>query len=114
MTGLFGDEKKEIFDYWNSKGIVKHARMNHDLELELARQLKHYRKEELMALIDFYAAILEPGVPEHQKKYFWTYKWNLWEFLKRGVRKFDGQELSSYLRRQNVESPKAIIFKRGK
>ncbi len=96
------EEKQQLFDHWNSKKIIVHTRLSHDMNLEIARALKYYSLEELIGLIDFYATILEPGVPDHEKRYFWTYRWNLWEFLKRGVKKFDGQELKDYQRRQTV------------
>jgi hypothetical protein len=106
-------EKKEVFDYWNSKGIVLHKKMTPDQALEIGRNLNYYSKEDLFKLIDFYATILEPGVQVEDKKFFWSYKWNLYEFLKRGVKKFDGQTTDNYLRKQNVMSSKgAVIIER--
>jgi len=106
------EKKIEILNHWNSKKITVHKKMNPDLSSELSRTMKYYEVEEIKGFIDFYATILEPGVPESQKKYFWTYKWNLWEFLKRGIRKFDGQDVSNYLKNQTIQAPEAIIFKR--
>lgn len=106
------ENKEEIFRYWNIKKIAVHRKMNHDVELEIGKALKVYTVEELKELIDLYATIFEPGVPEKEKKYFWTHKWNLYEFLVRGVRKFDGASADDYLKRQRVEGPEAIIFKR--
>ena len=57
------EEKQAILEHWNSKKIVVHKKINHDLDLAIARQLKYYSVEELKAAIDFYATILEPGVP---------------------------------------------------
>lgn len=108
------DEKIEVLRYWNSKKIIVHKKLNHDLDLEIARILKYYNVEEIKEYIDFYATILEPGTPEPQKKYFWTYKWNLYEFLKRGVKKFDGQDTSNYLKKQTIASGSAVVFKRQK
>lgn len=104
--------KEDILRYWNSKKIIVHRKMTHDIDLALSRTLKYYSAEEVKKFIDFFETILEPGVPESQKKYFWTYKWNLWEFLQRGIKKFDGQETTNYLRKQNAGSPEAIVFKR--
>jgi hypothetical protein len=104
--------KKELVDYWNSKAIVICRKYTADIDYEIIKSFKTYTLEELKALIDFYATILEKGTPEDDKIYYWTHQWNLWEFLRRGVKKFDGQELSNYKRRQRIESPEAIIMKR--
>jgi len=104
--------KQEILDYWNLKKIVVHKRMTPDIETELGRIGKYYSHEEIKEFIDFYTTILEPGVDDKDKKYFWSYKWNLYEFLKRGIKKFDGQETKNYLRKQRVDAPTAIIIKR--
>lgn len=105
-------KRQEILEYWNSQGIIVHRRMNHELELEIARMLKYYSADELKASILLYATILEAGTPEDEKKYFWTYKWNLYEFLKRGVKKFEGREASDYLKKQKTATPEAVIIKR--
>lgn len=105
-------QKKEILDYWNSKKIIVHKILTHEANNQITQTLKHYSMEEVQGMIDLYATILEPGVPEEDKVYFWTHKWNLYEFLKRGVPKFYGQEASSYKKRHRVETPEAIVFKR--
>lgn len=108
------DEKLEVLRYWNSKKIIVHRKLNHDIDTEISRTLRYYTVEEVKGFIDFYATILEPEIPEPQKKYFWTYKWNLYEFLKRGVKKFDGQDPSNYLKKQTVSTGSAVVFKRNK
>ena len=106
------ENKKQIFDYWNSKKIVVHKRMGEELGNEIGRCIKKYDIDTIKEAIDLYAMILEPGTPEDLKKYFWTYKWNLSEFLMRGVKRFDGQDASNYLRKQRVDAPQAVIFTR--
>jgi hypothetical protein len=107
-------KKQEVLEYWNSKKITVHRAMLPGLSKELDKILKYLSVDDLKASIDFYAEILEVGTPEPQKRYFWTHKWNLQEFLKRGVEKFDGQQAENYLRRVNLDSPSAIVFKRNK
>jgi hypothetical protein len=107
------ENKKEIFDHWNSKGIVVHKRMGDGLAGEIGACLKKYDIETIKETIDLYAEIMEIGLPLEKRKYFWTYKWNLSEFLMRGVKKFDGQEASNYLRRQEIDTPTAVVFKRS-
>lgn len=108
------EEKEQVLRYWNSKKIIVHKKINHDLDLVLARTLKYYSVDEVKEYIDFYATILEAGVPERQQKYFWTYKWNLYEFLMRGIKKFDGHDTSDYLKQQTVQSSDTVVFKREK
>lgn len=105
-------QKKALFDYWNEQKIVVHKRMTSEIATELGRALKNYSFEELKAAIDFYTTILEPGKKEDEKDYFWSYKWNLYEFLRRGVKKFDGQDTNNYRRKQKVDAPQAVVFKR--
>lgn len=102
----------QIFNYWVSKNIVVHQRLTPFMKTDINWAMKTFGFEEVLQAIDFYAEILEVGTPEDQKKYFWTYKWGLCEFLRRGVKKFDGQSTSNYLRKQKVAAPQAIIFKR--
>lgn len=104
-------EKEEVFDHWNSKSIIHHRRMNADISKALTRTLQYYPVREVKELIDFYATILEPGVPEPQKLYFWSYKWNLYEFLMRGIKKFDGQETTNFLKSKAPQA-EAIVFTR--
>lgn len=106
-------QKEEVLEHWNSKKIIVHKRLNHDMSTEIARTLKYYTMEEVKEFIDLYATILEPGVPEAKQKYWWTYKWNLYEFLKRGIKKFDGHEASDYQKTHTVEA-EALVFKREK
>lgn len=105
-------QKEMLLQHWNSKKIIIHKRVTPDAERELTKLLKHYTLEEIFELVDFYATILEPGVPEHEQKYFWTHKWNLFEFLRRGVPKFDGQEPDSYRKQQMAQQTEALVFKR--
>lgn len=105
-------QKNEILDYWNSKKITVHRKLPPAVSTELNMLGKYYDMQDMKEFIDFYATILEIGVPEHQQIYFWTYKWNLYEFLKRGIKKFDGQEVDNYKKKQTINTGEAIIFTR--
>jgi hypothetical protein len=105
-------QKQEVLQYWNEKKIIQHRILTHEANNQITLTLKHYSMDEVKEMMDLYATILEPGTPEEEKTYFWTHKWNLYEFLKRGVPKFYGQEASSYKKRHSVQTPEAIVFKR--
>lgn len=108
------EKKEDILRYWNSKKIIVHRKMNSDLDKELGSILKWYEVEDVKEVIDLYATIIEIGVPENRQKYFWTHKWNLYEFLKRGIRKFDGHTPEDYLKQQFVpDTAEAVVFKRN-
>jgi hypothetical protein len=108
--------KNEIFDYWQSKKIVVHKRMTEDIDAAIVLALKKYEVDEIKQTMDFYTKILEPGVDEDNKKYYWSYKWNLLEFLQRGIKKFYDKDLECdskiYLKKQTMEGPEAIVFRR--
>lgn len=106
--------KQEVVEYWNAQKIIVHRNILPGLDKELNKILKYMSVDDLKDSIAFYASILEIGTPESEKKYFWTHKWNLQDFLKRGVERFDGQDAKNYLRRVNLDSPSAIVFRRKK
>ncbi len=111
---IIRQKQQEIFDHWISKGIINHQRLTTPMKSDINWAMKDYPVDEIKTMIDFYATILEMGTPEDDKKYFWTHKWSLGDFLRRGLKKFDGQELSNYLRKQKVQAPEAVIFNRNK
>lgn len=71
-----------VFEFWNNKNIINHKILNGS-ESSIRIALKNYSHEELKQAIGNYAEILQDS-----EKYFWTYKWTLKDFLKRGVDKF--------------------------
>jgi hypothetical protein len=72
-----------IFSHWNSKKIITHKSLTDKLYGHINARLKDgYSAEEIIKAIDNYATVL------NDDKYFWTYKWNLKEFLLRGLDKF--------------------------
>lgn len=67
----------EIFNYWNSKGIIKHSCMTEKISKAIKKTLILYSKYEIKCLIDRYSQILG------EKEYYFKYKWSLVEFLTR-------------------------------
>jgi len=88
------DLTTEILKYWNSKDIVVHRKLpkSNNTTLEGALKslvngqpklgLEGYTTDEIKHAIDNYAEVI------NSDKYYWTYKWNLTEFLVRGFEKF--------------------------
>jgi len=87
------DFKKTVLEYWNEQNIVVHRSLPIDAERELDRLLaQQYPLQGLLESIKLYATIL------NGEEYFWNYKWNLYEFLKRGLKKFEGKAPQDYLK----------------
>ena len=100
------EKQKEILRYWNEKKIVVHSKITSDIKKSMVKVLRDYEVDEIKQCIDLYNTILKG------EQYFWEYKWNLWEFLNRGVKQFFGKEPKNYLRQQMINSPVALILKR--
>lgn len=81
-----------IFEYWNSKGIIRHRELKQRWRKTINARLKHYTAEQIKEAIDNYATVLS------SEEYYWTYRWTLEEFLKRGLDKFltENKPLENY------------------
>ena len=66
-----------IFEYWNTKDIIKHRKINDDIDKAIRKALKKYTEEEIKVCIDRYAEVLK------DEDYFYDYEWGLAEFLNR-------------------------------
>src|SRR5690625_3573756 len=65
-----------LFDYWNSKEIIKHRKLNQQMKSHINARLKEYTVDELKKAIDNYNDILKDD------KYYWTHKWTLQDFMR--------------------------------
>lgn len=71
-----------ILDHWNSKKIVEHRKLNKQTIGRINGKLENYTPEEINRAIDHYKQILD-----NPDKFWLTYRWQLWEFLDRGMEK---------------------------
>lgn len=85
---------KEVFDFWNSKNISNHIKLNEDRKKAISKRLKDYSVDEIKLAISHYEIVL------HDKNSFWNYTWSLEDFLNRknGFTTFldDGSNWVSY------------------
>ncbi|MDC4246027.1 hypothetical protein [Clostridium perfringens] len=92
-----------IFDYWNSKGIIKHKELKEDTKKAIKKAIKNYSIDEIKKAIDTYSEILK-------SEYYFTYKWNLKDFLNRNnaISTFmeDGSNKANYEEWKNKNKPK--------
>jgi hypothetical protein len=89
-----------IFDYWNNQNIIIHKKLNGN-ESTIKTALNNYSLEELKTSIGNYAAIVNAPTG----KYYWTHKWTLKDFLKRGIDKFMDLKIAqdNYSNKQEAE-----------
>src|SRR5690606_37442417 len=62
---------REIYEYWNSKGIIKHRKMTAQMRSRINARLREYSLDELKKAIDNYATVL------NDENYYWTHRWTL-------------------------------------
>ncbi len=67
---------KTIFDYWNSKGIIKHKTLSPVIKKSIEKVLKNYKLDEIVQAINIYSEILN-------SQFYFNYKWSLSDFLNR-------------------------------
>lgn len=83
-----------IFEYWNTKGVIKHRTLTEDMQKAIQIALKVYDIEEVKTYIDRYSTVIT------DEKYFWHYRWSLEDFLTRkdGISAFsdEGSKWVSY------------------
>ena len=92
-------DEEQIFNYWNSKEIVKHRELTKPLKDEIKKKIKELGFDNIILGIDHYAEILQ------DKKYFFNYAWSLIDFLKRknGITNFleEGSQWQSYVKQSS-------------
>ncbi|MDO9580396.1 MAG: hypothetical protein Q7J06_07490 [Bacteroidales bacterium] len=93
------EQAKELFDLWNSLGVIKHKKLTGDMTRAIKAASRDFSAAEISQAMKNYAHIV------NDKQCFFKYRWTLKDFLKRGLEKFLDLEvaLSNY-RRGGVES----------
>ena len=71
-----------IFNLWNSLKIIQHKNIN-KIKSKIIAALKVYTIKELESAIRNYAYVFS-----NRDKFYWTYKWQLKDFLDNGVDRF--------------------------
>lgn len=79
---IIKEEVLSVFDYWNAQKIIEHRKLTDKLKRKINGSLKDYSINEIKSAIDNYKFILESPL------FYFTYKWNLTDFLQRGLEKF--------------------------
>jgi len=80
----------KLLSHWNSLNLIKHKKIPDDRTYGHinGRLDDGYTQKEILQAMSNYAYII------NGKKYFWSYKWTLGEFVKRGLDKFMDLEVA--------------------
>ena len=83
---------EDLLEYWNSKNILKHTRVNNDIKRHLTNRLAEYSIDEIKKSIDIYNVVLK------DPRAFFKFKRTLAQFLQREnwMRWFLYQEPSNF------------------
>jgi len=74
---------KKVFDHWNAADIIKHKYLTDLFYGDINTRLDYgYTLEEICQAITNYAYIL------NGRQFFWSHRWTLQEFVRRGLDKF--------------------------
>lgn len=92
-------DENEIFEYWNTKGLVKHKKINKNISEAISKALKEYEIDDILDAIDNYEEVV------HDQTYFFDTIWPLDKFLKQqnALPEFlnEGAKWLSYANRKN-------------
>ena len=91
-----------VFDYWNSKEIIKHKELTQPILKQIQKTLKEYSIEDIKKYIDRYNTVIK------DKSYYFDTKWSLTEFLKQRNAmcdfKDDGSKWVNYTNKHTKEN----------
>ncbi|HZK34146.1 MAG TPA: hypothetical protein VFD33_02395 [Bacillota bacterium] len=74
--------QESIYNHWNSKKIIVHRKLDDKTKRKIKAVLKDYSEDEIKTTIDNYDVILKDD------KYYWSYRWTLWDLLHKGLETF--------------------------
>ena len=81
-------ERGLLFELWNTLGIVRHKQLTDKMGSTLKAALKIYSVEELGQAMRNYAEVL------FSEEHYWSHRWTLDEFLRRGLEKFMDRDVA--------------------
>lgn len=95
----------DLYEFWNSKEIIKHKKLTDKMKTKIKSTLKDYDVETLKEIISTYAEIV------NDEKYYFTYKWSLEDFLQRGLKQFENSDVAkqNFLKKEFNKTPNQNI-----
>jgi hypothetical protein len=75
---IYSDNINTVFEFWNSKNIIVHRKLTDQIKSSINSKLKDYSVDEICDAINNYSLIIS------MSQFYFTYRWPLATFLKRG------------------------------
>ncbi len=90
-----------IFEFWNLQEIIVHKKCDDKIKRVIKSSLRYFSYNKIKEAIENYTTVLKSD------KHYWTHKWTLVDFLKRGLDKFinEADPINNFIRRDPEESP---------
>jgi len=82
------NETKELFDLWNSLGLIKHRALTGDMKRAIKATSRDFSAAEISQAMKNYAHIV------NDEQYYFKHKWTMKNFLKRGLEMFMDLEVA--------------------
>lgn len=102
----------KLFNFWNDRANTqKHKDIttftNNFKKTKLKQILKEYTPDDIEQAINNYDIILG------DEKYYFKYKWTLWEFLSRGLSKFvfAAAPFTNFVNKNNIDASRDDLYK---
>jgi hypothetical protein len=82
-----------VWDAWDAAGVFHHRVLSTKHRAAIRTALDSWRPDEIVRAIDNYGRVY------HGTEFFFSYRWTIDAFLKRGLERFsdEGQPLTNYL-----------------
>ena len=89
-----------MFEYWNTKKIIKHSELTTDRVKAISKGLGTYGLDKVKECIDRYSTMLD------DENYYYSYKWTIEQFFNRkeGISEFtdEGGKWVNYLSQRKI------------
>jgi len=95
-----------IFDFWNSKNIIVHRKLDDKMRHKISGALSSRTQKEIINAISNYATVLKSNA------YYWTHEWTLVDFFSRGIDKFvdEAHPLTNFLEKKINPTKQNLIL----
>lgn len=99
-----------VLEIWNKQSLQKHAEKTFENRIEA----KHVRTIKLYDIETIEQAFFNYSTVVNSDKYFFNYRWDMFEFLERGIHKFidDASPLQNFLKKdiEPAQPPKLVPY----
>jgi len=102
-------QEDKVYEKWQEQKVVVHTEFRDDIRTKVRAAINKFGLDKVLKTILIY------GTLYHGEKYFFSYKWTLDEFCKRGIRKWSDmtvdEALKNGLKPEHKKAPKPRNYK---